>query len=83
MCNDQRELLIEELFLQGINVTSKEKITKIKELLVNDEYKNKEVNNKTKTFFLPKLLTASEQLQDILSLILSKIREMRQGRSSS
>ena len=38
--NAQRALLIEELLLRGITINSKEKITKIKEILFKDEYPN-------------------------------------------
>ena len=58
--SDQREILIEELFLRGAIVDPKEKITVLKKLLLKDEHEDDTSDpNKMKCFML-KFVTAVE-----------------------
>jgi len=80
--NDQRELLIEELFLQGINIESTEKIKTLKKFLLNNEYPDSNNTSCNKLFFYSRLLDAEQWWKDHLPETLAKIEEMRSKRSS-
>ena len=74
--NAQCALLIEELLLHSITVDSKKKITKIKEILLKDEYPNN-TKWKKKKFFMPKLLTAPDWSRNIVEDMLKKLEDIR------
>ena len=78
--NAQHALLIEELLLRGITVDSKEKITKIKEILLKDEYPN-DTKWKEKKFFMPKLLTTLDWSRDIVEDTLKKLEDIQRLKS--
>lgn len=78
--NVQRELIIEELLIRGISVDTKEKITKMKELLVNNEFPNT-LNWKKEKFFTPKLFTAPDWSRDVVDETMTKLNELRRLRT--
>ena len=75
----QRELAIEELYLCGVNADKKEKIIRMKMMLVKDEYPNPK-NDVEKKFFFPMLLTADDWSKDRLDETLIKISDIRSKR---
>ena len=77
--NMQRELAIEELYLCGVNADKKEKIIRMKMMLVKDEYPNPK-NDVEKKFFFPMLLTADDWSKDRLDETLIKISDIRSKR---
>jgi len=79
--NDQRELLIEELRLRGVEVNVKEKITVMKKMLLINEYPNSTADPNEMKFFLPKFLTATAWLRDNLSDTLAMINDIRVERN--
>ena len=73
--NIQRELMIEELHLRGVVVGRKERITKMKLLLVEHAHPDAKCEA-TKKHFYPKLLTASDWAKYVVDATLMKISEM-------
>ena len=80
MHSSQRELLVEELIMRGINSEPKEQITKLKQKLIDNEHPNI-TNTNTKKYFLPRFLTAIYWHKDHLDEALVKITDARQQRA--
>ena len=79
IANAQRELVIDALHLCCIVVERKELITKMKQMLVANEYPCTKNENAKKTFD-PKLLTATDQSKDKPDETLAKIEQTRSSR---
>ena len=75
MHSSQRELLVEELIMRGINSEPKEQITKLKQKLIDNKHPNI-TNINIKRYFLPRLLTATYWHKDYLDKMLVKITDM-------
>ena len=80
--NDQRDLIIEELFLRGISASEKEKIIVMKKLLIDDECEKLPAAAEEKKCFYPELLTAAEWSKDALTETIEKINLFRSGRAN-
>lgn len=80
--NDQRELLIEELFLRGIVVDPKEKIKVLKEKITSNECQNQVVDSETKKYFLCRLHAATDWSKDMCYETIAKITELRAQRNA-
>ena len=79
MRSSQRELLVEELIMRGINSEPKEQITKLKQKLIDNEHPNI-TNTNIKKYFLPKFFTTTYWHKDHLDEMLVKITDVRQQR---
>ena len=78
--NTQRELLLEELLLRGIAVDRKMPITKLKEILMKNEYPGDGDAWKLQKFFKPKLFNAPDWSKDVMQQSLEKLRVFRSTR---
>ena len=79
-CNTQRELLLEELLLRGIAVDRKMSITKLKYILMNNEYPGDSDSWKLQNFFNPKLFNAPDWSKDVMQQSLEKLSVFRSTR---
>ena len=80
MRSSQRELLVEELIIRGINSELKEQITKLKQKLIDHEHLNI-ANTNIKKYFLPRFLTATYWHKDRLDETLVKITNVQRQRA--
>ena len=80
--DDQRDLLLEELRTRGVDADVKEKITVLKNVLIENEHPNPTTNTNDKKHFLPKFLTATDWMKDDLFDALAKIEMLREERIS-
>ena len=80
--NDQRELLVEELFLCGIIVDKKVKIKAMKKSLIEHKYPDENTDKEEKKYFFPKFLIAPEWSKDVYDKTLKKIEEIRRSRGA-
>ena len=78
--NSQRELPLEELLLQGIEADRKMQTTKLKEILMKDEYPGNDDGWKMLKYFKPKLFSAPDWSKDVVAESLEKLRVLRSAR---
>ena len=68
--------------MRGVNVDANEKITTMKETLLDNEHPNPTTDPNEKNHFLPKCLTAMDWMKDNLTDTLAKIVPMRIERNN-
>ena len=73
--------MIEKLLLRDIEVDSKDKIKKMKELWLKYEFPD-DVKWKGRTFFMPKLLTDPDWSRDVVEETLKKLDDVKHLRTN-